>query len=158
MTDLAMPKRKTKDNPYRVGRAHTGLGLFATEEFKKRAFIIEYTGRLISNERAAYLDSRRANKYLFELNSRWTIDGSTRRNLARYVNHSCKPNAEAELERGRMVFRACKRIKPGDEITIDYGEEYLEFYFGKHGCLCEGCRPNAKPKARKKAKKFKKQN
>jgi uncharacterized protein len=155
MTDVATPKRKEQENPYRVGRAHTGLGLFATEEFKKRAFIIEYTGRLISNERAAYLDSRRANKYLFELNSRWTIDGSTRRNLARYVNHSCKPNAEAELERGRMVFRACKRIKPGDEITIDYGEEYLEFYFGKHGCLCEGCRDNGKSKstARKKAKK-----
>jgi SET domain-containing protein len=153
MTDVATPKRKEQENPYRVGRAHTGLGLFATEEFKKRAFIIEYTGRLISNERAAYLDSRRANKYLFELNSRWTIDGSTRRNLARYVNHSCKPNAEAELERGRMVFRACKRIKPGDEITIDYGEEYLEFYFGKHGCLCEGCRDHGKRKARKKAKK-----
>jgi hypothetical protein len=153
MTTVAMPKRKAQENPYRVGRAHTGLGLFATEEFKRRAFIIEYTGRLISNERAAYLDSRRANKYLFELNSRWTIDGSTRRNLARYVNHSCKPNAEAELERGRMVFRACKRIKPGEEITIDYGEEYLEFYFGKHGCLCAGCRSDGKSKARKKAKK-----
>jgi len=156
MTGVAMPKRKTTDNPYRVGRAHTGLGLFATEEFKKRAFIIEYTGRLISNERAAYLDSRRANKYLFELNSRWTIDGSTRRNLARYVNHSCEPNAEAELERGRMVFRACKRIKPGDEITIDYGEEYLEFYFGKHGCLCEGCRGDGKSKKSAPPKKRKK--
>jgi hypothetical protein len=153
MTAVAMPKRKAQESPYRVGRAHTGLGLFATEEFRKRAFIIEYTGRLISNERAAYLDSRRANKYLFELNSRWTIDGSTRRNLARYVNHSCKPNAEAELERGRMVFRACKRIKPGEEITIDYGEEYLEFYFGKHGCLCEGCRSDGKSKMLKKAKK-----
>jgi SET domain-containing protein len=151
-----MRKPKAADNPYRVGRAHTGLGLFATDAFKKRAFIIEYTGRLISNERAAYLDSRRANKYLFELNSRWTIDGSTRRNLARYVNHSCKPNAEAELERGRMVFRACKRISPGDEITIDYGEEYLEFYFGKHGCLCEHCRGNGKSRKKAASKKRKK--
>jgi SET domain-containing protein len=153
-----MAQRKTKENPFRVGRSHTGLGLFATEEIKKRGFIIEYTGRLISTERAQYLDSRRANKYLFELNSRWTIDGSTRRNLARYVNHSCKPNAEAELERGHMVFRACKRIKSGDEITIDYGEEYLEFYFGKHGCLCEGCRPNGKSKTLKKAKTSKKKS
>jgi uncharacterized protein len=151
MTSLAMRERKTADNPYRVGRSHTGLGLFATEEFKKRAYIIEYTGRRITNKRAEYLDSRRANKYLFELNSRWTIDGSSRRNLARYVNHSCKPNAEAELERGRMVFRACKRIKPGEEITIDYGEEYLEFYFGKHGCLCADCRGSGKSKQSKKA-------
>jgi SET domain-containing protein len=148
-----MARRKTNEKPFRVGRSHTGLGLFATEEIKKRGFIIEYTGRRISTERAQYLDSRRANKYLFELNSRWTIDGSTRRNLARYVNHSCKPNAEAELERGRMIFRACKRIAPGDEITIDYGEEYLEFYFGKHGCLCEGCRTKGKSKTLKNSKK-----
>lgn len=130
--------------PYRVGRARTGLGLFATAPIKKRALVIEYTGRKIPTVRAQEIERRRANKYLFEINSRWTIDGSARRNLARYVNHACEPNTEAELLRGRMMFRALKNIAPADEITIDYGEEYIELYFGKTGCLCPACRPQAK--------------
>jgi uncharacterized protein len=138
------------DKPYRVGRAGTGLGLFATEPIKKRTLIIEYRGRRISNKRAAELEWIRSNKYLFELNSRWTIDGKARSNTARYVNHSCKPNAEAELIRGRMMFRAIKNIAAGQEITIDYGEEYVELFFAKHGCLCPNCGKGA---AKKKTKK-----
>ena len=134
--------------PYRVGRARTGLGLFATAPIKKRALVVEYTGRRIPTVRAQEIERRRANKYLFEIDSRWTIDGSARRNLARYVNHACQPNTEAELLRGRMMFRALKNIAPADEITIDYGEEYSELYFGKTGCLCPACRPHANPQAK----------
>lgn len=132
------------EKPYRVGRSRTGLGLFATAPIKKRALVIEYTGRRITTARAQEIERRRANKYLFEINSRWTIDGSARHNLARYVNHACAPNTEAELLRGRMMFRALKKIAPGDEITIDYGEEYIELYFGKTGCLCPACDPRSK--------------
>lgn len=127
--------------PYRVGRARTGLGLFATAPIAKNALVIEYKGRRIPTARAQEIEKRRANKYLFEINSRWTIDGSTRTNLARYVNHACDPNTEAELTRGRMMFRAVKAIEPGEEITLDYGEEYIDLFFGKTGCLCATCRP-----------------
>ena len=48
--------------------------------------------------------------------------------------------AEAELVRGRMMFRAVETIAAGDEITIDYGEEYVELYFAKSGCKCVGCK------------------
>jgi SET domain-containing protein len=130
---------KAKPKPYRVGRSRTGLGLFATAPIKKRSLVVEYSGRRIPTGRAQEIERRRANKYLFEINGRWTIDGSARRNLARYVNHACEPNAEAELMRGRMVFRALKDIAPGEEITIDYGEEYIELYFGKTGCRCARC-------------------
>ncbi|AXK79209.1 SET domain-containing protein [Pseudolabrys taiwanensis] len=134
--------------PYRVGRARTGLGLFATAPIGKRALVIEYKGRRIPTKLAQEIEKRRANKYLFEINGRWTIDGSSRRNLARYVNHACDPNTEAELIRGRMMFRAVKAIVPGDEITIDYGEDYIDLYFGKTGCLCATCKPRArKPRA-----------
>jgi len=136
--------------PYRVGRSTTGLGLFATVPIEKRALIIEYRGRRITNKRAKQLEWLRSNKYLFEINSRWTIDGKARSNLARYVNHACKPNAEAELVRGRMMFRAIKPIPLGGEITIDYGEEYVELFFARHGCLCVTCKKTGKNKREKK--------
>lgn len=135
--------------PYRVGRARTGLGLFATAPIKKNALVIEYKGRRIPTKLAQEIEKRRANKYLFEIDRRVTIDGSARTNIARYVNHACEPNTEAVLERGHMVFRAVEDIAPGDEITLDYGEEYIELYFGKTGCLCVTCdqaRPKSSPK------------
>jgi SET domain-containing protein len=127
------------NKPYRIGRARTGLDLFAAIPIGKGDIIVEYTGERISTRIAKELDRRRANKYLFEIDRRWTIDGSARANVARYVNHACRPNAEAELVRGRMLYRAIKRIRPGEEITVDYGEEHMQLYF-RDGCRCAGCR------------------
>lgn len=128
-----------KPKKFRVGRSNTGLGLFATETIPKRELIVEYTGRRISTVEAQEIERTRANRYLFELNTRWTIDGSSRRNLARYCNHSCEPNAEADTVRGRMMYRAIRRIPAGAQITIDYGEEYMELFFAKTGCKCAVC-------------------
>jgi SET domain-containing protein len=130
--------RKTPGKPYRVGRAATGLGLFATAPIERGAFIIAYNGRRISNARAARLEARGA-RYLYEINSRWTIDGSSRRNIARYANHSCRPNAESDVVKGKVILRAIKHIKPGDEITYDYGEEYFELFLEPKGCKCAKC-------------------
>ena len=85
--------RSSRKRSFRVGRSRTGLGLFATEVIEKRAFIAEYKGRRLGNPEAERLEAR-GNRYLYEINSRWTIDGTSRRNLARYANHSCRPNAE----------------------------------------------------------------
>ena len=123
---------------FRVGRSQTGLGLFAIAPIAKGDIIVEYLGPRIPTSLARELDRRRANKYLFEIDRRWTIDGSARENLARYVNHACSPNAEAVLLRGRMVYRAAKRIRAGEEITIDYGEEHVQLYFD-NGCKCTVC-------------------
>ena len=129
-----------QEKPFRVGRSATGLGLFAAARIVKDADIVEYTGPRIPTKDAQALDRRRANKYLFEIDRRWTIDGSPRSNVARYVNHACDPNAEAVLSRGRMMFRAVKDIAPGAEITIDYGDEHVALYF-KSGCRCASCGP-----------------
>jgi uncharacterized protein len=147
-------KRRAKAKPslYRVGRAQTGLGLFAAQDIPERKLIIEYIGRRITTKRAQEIDRARANKYLFEIDRRWTIDGSTRRNLARYVNHSCDPNAEAESNRGRLMYRAIQPIAQGEEITLDYGEEHMELYFGEAGCLCPSCADMAKQTKAKKPK------
>lgn len=144
--------------PYRVGRSRTGLGLFATTEIKKGTRIVEYFGRMLDCKIKAQDDIE--NKYLFELNGRWTIDGSARRNLARYANHSCRPNAESDVQpRNRKVYiQAIKTIQPGDEITYDYGKDYFDSYLKPIGCKCTHCekkRKLARAEAREARKKQK---
>ena len=133
------PSRRTADQVYRVGRSPTGLGLFATAPIAKDAFIVTYCGPRISHAEAKRREARGA-RYMFELNSRWTIDGSTRTNVARYANHSCRPNAESDIVRGKVILRAIKRIKPGEEITYDYGKEYFNLFLAPSGCRCTACR------------------
>jgi SET domain-containing protein len=130
--------RSGAPKPYCVGRSRTGLGLFAATPIKKGAFIIAYRGRRITNAQAEKLEAR-GSRYMFEINSRWTIDGSSRRNIARYANHSCRPNAESDVVKGGVILRAIKNIKPGDEITYDYGPEYFEIFLEPAGCKCDKC-------------------
>jgi SET domain-containing protein len=85
-------------------------------------------------------------RYLFEINSRKTIDGAPRWNKARYINHSCRPNCEIEIARGRVWIFARRNIKPGEELGYDYGEAYVnEYLSGK--CLCAKCAPKAEKAA-----------
>jgi SET domain-containing protein len=129
--------------PYRVGRAATGLGLFATMPIESGSIIVEYRGRRISHAEAQRREARGA-RYMFEINRRWTIDGSSRRNVARYANHSCRPNSESDLVKGRLILRAIKPIMPGEEITYDYGEEYFELFLRPAGCKCAACRKKSR--------------
>jgi uncharacterized protein len=138
----AIPSSK----PYRVGRSRTGLGLFATKPIKKGAKIIRYFGPLLDSRKKK--DDAIENKYLFELNGRWTIDGSVRKNIARYINHACKPNAESDVSarKRKVVIRAIKKIEPGDEINYDYGTDYFKAYLKPIGCKCDACEKKRKKK------------
>ena len=132
--------------PYRIGRSSTGLGLFATKPIKKGTKIVRYFGPLLDCKKKK--DDAVENKYLFELNDRWTIDGSVRENIARYINHACKPNAESDVRpRKRKVFiRAIKNIEPGEEISYDYGTDYFKAYLKPIGCKCDACERKRKKK------------
>jgi uncharacterized protein len=138
----AIPSNK----PYRVGRSRTGLGLFATKPIKKGSKIIRYFGPLLDSKKKK--DDAIENKYLFELNNRWTIDGSVRKNVARYINHACKPNAESDVKprKRKVVIRAIKNIEPGDEINYDYGTDYFKAYLKPIGCKCDACEKKRKKK------------
>jgi uncharacterized protein len=127
------------NKPYRIGRSRTGLGLFATKPIKKGTRIIRYFGPLLDSKKNK--DDEIENKYLFELNNRWTIDGSVRANIARYVNHACKPNAESDVKprKRRVYIRAIKNIEPGEEINYDYGTDYFKAYLKPIGCKCDAC-------------------
>jgi SET domain-containing protein len=141
--DDIMPSRL-----FRVGRSTTGLGLFATKPIKRAAYIASYRGRRISTEEADRLMARGAT-YIFELNSRWNIDGSPRWNVARYINHSCRPNARPVHRKGGIVIVALRRIEPGEEITYDYGREYRNYFLDNGGCRCAACREKAARRRRK---------
>src|SRR6476661_3557038 len=145
---LAVPNRK-----YRIGRSKTGLGLYAIQPFRKREYIVTYRGRRLRNAEADRLEAR-GSRYMFEINTRWTIDGSKRWNVARYVNHSCRPNAEAIERRGPIiVYCARRKIKPDEEITVDYGKDYFSAFIGKSRCRkCMERRAAAQAKRRVKIK------
>ena len=134
------------NKPYRIGRSRTGLGLFATKPIKKGTKIVRYFGPLLDSRKKK--DDAIENKYLFELNNRWTIDGSVRENIARYINHACKPNAESDVRpRKRKVFiRAIKNIEPGEEISYDYGTDYFKAYLKPIGCKCAACEKKRRKK------------
>jgi hypothetical protein len=136
----------SSNKPYRIGRSRTGLGLFATRPIRKGTKIIRYFGPLLDSRKEK--DDAIENKYLFELNNRWTIDGSVRENIARYINHGCKPNAESDVKpRKRKVFiRAIKNIEPGEEISYDYGTDYFKAYLKPIGCKCDACEKKRRKK------------
>ena len=137
-----MPRR-----PFRIGRSLTGFGLFATRPIKKRTRLAEYTGRIL-NLKEAERAERRGNRYLYEISKHRTIDGTPRRNIARYFNHSCNPNAESITWRGRVFIRTLRDIKPGEEITYDYGTDYLKYVIGRSRCKCSRCRRRRAKRAR----------
>src|ERR1700688_3222120 len=132
--------------PYRVGRSRTGLGLFATKPIKKGAKIVRYFGPLLDSRKKK--DDAIENKYLYELNNRWTIDGSVRKNIARYINHACKANAESRVQprKRKVVIRAIKNIEPGEEVNYDYGTDYCKAYLKPIGCKCDACEKKRKKK------------
>jgi SET domain-containing protein len=128
---------KATHDGYIVKRSSAGLGLFATKEYTRGDHIIEYTGERISTDEA----NERGGQYLFTLNKDVVIDGKGRENTSRYINHACKPNAEAvyDEEEEKIDIMARKKILPGEEITYDYGKEFFNEYVKPKGCKCSAC-------------------
>jgi uncharacterized protein len=136
---MLLEMRKSKYTPgnfkLRVRRAVVGKGLFAEETIPKGACIIEYTGRPVSPDEM----ERDNGKYLFWTSRKTMIDGNIPSNTARYINHSCRPNCEAEGPAGKVFIMARRNIKPGEELTYDYGKEYFNRHIKPYGCRCPKC-------------------
>lgn len=128
----------------RTRRSDTGLGLFTEEAIPRKSFVIEYWGTLVSEARANEIGG----KYLFELGNGKTIDGTTRKNIARYINHSCKPNCEIDVVGNRVYVMTLRAIKAGEELTYDYGKEYFNALIKPHGCRCAACAKKKAPSIR----------
>lgn len=138
-----MGYKKPRPSKHKVKskRGISGIGLFSLSEIKRGDFIIEYFGPIVSDDEADEVGG----KYLFRLENERTILGNQPKNIARYINHSCKPNAYAEMDGDRIFIYAKRKIEPGEEITYHYGKEYWEDFIGKN-CQCSECRSKKRKK------------
>jgi SET domain-containing protein len=110
-----------------------GLGGFAKCKLAKGIRILEYVGEKIDKQESA----RRCdanNEFIFFLSEHQDIDGNFEWNPARYLNHSCLPNCEAQLDGGHIWLVAARNIESGEELTFNYGFD-LEDY-RNYPCSC----------------------
>lgn len=135
---MSASKYTPGDFKLRVRNAQSGKGLFTDGRIPKGACIVEYTGRPATLEEMA-CDT---GKYLFWTSTLQMINGNIPSNTARYINHSCAPNCEADGPAGRIFILALRTIKPGEELTYDYGKEYFEKHLKPRGCRCTRCAGN----------------
>jgi SET domain-containing protein len=91
-----------------------GRGVFAAATFSVGDAILEYKGEIVQAKEA------HGHTFFFELDDGRMIDGAKGGNSARWINHSCAPNCEAEQEGDRIFIRATRKIEEGAEVFIDY--------------------------------------
>lgn len=121
-------RQRKNDGLYEIRSSHIqGRGVFAKRRIRAGQKIIEYTGERISNAEAdrRYDDEsmRRHHTFLFTLDKKTVVDGNRQGSDARYINHSCDPNCEAVIEKGRIWIYARRNIQPGVELAYDYQYE-----------------------------------
>jgi SET domain-containing protein len=110
-----------------------GFGSFAAEPIRAGSLILEYVGEKITkNESLRRCES--GNPFIFELDDEWDIDGGVGWNPARFLNHSCAPNCDAEYIEGQIWIVARREISPGEELTFNYGYNWEDYR--EHPCRC----------------------
>jgi SET domain-containing protein len=100
-----------------------GYGVFAAEPITKNRRIIDYAGELIRNDASAEREERYLADgciWVFRINRRWSRDAAVGGNIARYINHSCRPNCWFEVDGQTIWIRASRNIAAGEELTYDY--------------------------------------
>ena len=116
-----------------------GWGVFALERINKNTRIIDYAGELIDHAESLKRETRylkRGEIWCFTVNRRWVRDAHVGGNVARFINHACKPNCYSQIVGRTIWIRAGRTIEPGEELTYDYytdGEKTIP-------CRCQpGC-------------------
>jgi uncharacterized protein len=101
-----------------------GQGVFALQRIRKGTRIIEYVGDRISHARANRRyddhDENDNHTFLFAVDRNVVIDATVGGNDSRFINHSCDPNCESNIENRRVFVDAIKTIEPGTELSYDY--------------------------------------
>ena len=128
--------------PLRIVRRRSkvnGWGVFALSVITKNTCIIDYDGELINHKESLKRETRYLEKgciWCFTVNRRWVRDANVGGNVARFINHACRPNCYSHITERTIWIRAGRNIEPGEELTYDYctdGDRTIE-------CRCRpGC-------------------
>ncbi|MCX4164641.1 MULTISPECIES: SET domain-containing protein [Paraburkholderia] len=102
-----------------------GKGVFATGAIATGERVIEYKGERISWKEALrrhpHNPAEPNHTFYFALDNGDVIDGKVDGNNARWINHSCGPNCEAEEIDGQVFIHALRDIEVDEELFYDYG-------------------------------------
>ena len=132
MTDLPRVTRRRS--------AISGWGVYAGQAIAEDTKIVEYKGQLVSQAEAWRREQRylpRQRIWIFTINTRWARDAAFGGNVARYINHACRPNCYVDIEGRHIWIRASRDIRKGEELTYDYNTD------GVAGIPCR-CRPGCR--------------
>lgn len=121
-----------------------GKGVFAIAPIERGEAIIEYKGEVISWKEALrrhpHDPSDPHHTFFFHIDDKHVIDAKVGGNAARWINHACKPNCEADEVDGRVFIKALRRLEPGQELFYDYGlvidERYSQRLKKQYACRC----------------------
>jgi hypothetical protein len=169
----AMPSKTPTTAGARIQTRKSGVhgkGVFAAEDIAEGATVIEYTGEVISWKEALrrhpHDPAQPNHTFYFHIDDKNVIDGKVTGNAAKWINHACEPNCEADEIGGRIFIRALRDIAKGEELNYDYGLvidlPYTPELLAEFPCWCgaPGCRgtllaPKPEPAKKKKKKKKK---
>jgi SET domain-containing protein len=104
-----------------------GKGVYAIRSIKKGALVIEYKGEMVTWKQALKRHPHNPedpdHTFFFHIDDKHVIDAAYGGNAARWINHSCKPNCESDIDEKhhRVYIKALRRIEPGEELFYDYG-------------------------------------
>jgi SET domain-containing protein len=133
MRDIMAGHMRDKRFELEVGASPIdGRGLFARSNIPARRKIGELTGEIITVSEARRRAGLSERIKIVELDDRYALDAE-RGNEFRFINHSCSPNVFMRVCRGRVEFYALRDIRPGEELTCNYGETHHD---GALPCKC----------------------
>lgn len=121
-----------------------GKGVFAVQDIAEGETVIEYVGEIITwpeaQRRHPHDPSDPNHTFYFHIDEKHVIDAKVGGNSSRWINHSCKPNCEADEEGKRVFIKALRNIRAGEELSYDYGlvidERYTPKLKAEYPCWC----------------------
>ncbi len=121
-----------------------GKGVFAVQPLAEGETLIEYIGEVINWKEALRRhphDPKDPNHtFYFHIDEKHVIDAKVGGNSSRWINHSCKPNCEADEDGGRVFIKALRNIEAGEELFYDYGliidAKYTKKLLADYPCWC----------------------
>ena len=121
-----------------------GKGVFALRPIAAGERIIEYKGEVITWPEALRRhphDPQDPNHtFYFHVDDKHVIDANVGGNAARWINHACEPNCQADEIDGRVYISALTDLSPGEELFYDYGlvidERYTPKLKKQYECRC----------------------